>query len=79
MSRTLGVEQNYADEDACCCVCGDDLEEADPIVWMPRPEVNERAMSMTHPGCAANKGYSISWPDGLWKLIVSDRQTAGGG
>ena len=32
MSRTLGVEQNYADEDACCCVCGDDLEEADPKV-----------------------------------------------
>lgn len=74
--KALVVDQNFVDEDACCYVCGEDLEDGDPTVNMPCPEISERAEAMVCPGCAANEGYSVTWPEGLWEVIVAMRQGA---
>jgi hypothetical protein len=60
--ETLLVETWHEEEDARCCVCGDEIEPGADVVWEPSPHIHPQARETAHPGCSVSNGYRLEWP-----------------
>ncbi len=49
-------------EEGPCADCGEELEDGQPMVEEPAPEVHRNANYITHAWCAVRNGYKLAWP-----------------
>lgn len=60
--KYLDVE-TWGDETCPCCVCGDEIEDGDQVVWEPwDDDAPRRMVSPAHPGCSVSNGYRLRYP-----------------
>lgn len=59
----LDVGRGVIDDDLRTCAdCGEQMEDDEPTVNEPAPEVGPRASYLVHAWCAVRNGYRLRWP-----------------
>lgn len=64
-TRYLDVERyrSYDSDEVSCCVCGDEIEDGDEVVWEPAEHIHPRAVELAHPACSVSNGFRLRYPD----------------